>query len=108
MKILTPEAPSPQTFTDATAAVDCLTALYTQATTFLRDHFNAAMQQTPCATRIRAFYPEVRFSTSSYASVDSRLSFGHVSSPGSFAATITRPDLTRQFPCISPSPATTP
>ena len=41
----------------------------------------------------RAFYPEVRLSTSSYAQIDSRLAFGHVSSPGQYTATITRPDL---------------
>ncbi len=48
-------------------------------------------------TRIRAFYPEIRFTTSSYAQVDSRLSFGHVSSPGTFSATITRPELFKHY-----------
>ncbi len=95
--ILTPEAPHAEAFTDPTAAVDRLTLLYTQATDFLRTHFSAAMEETPENTRFRAFYPEVRFTTTSYASVDSRLAFGHVSSPGTFAATITRPDLFRNY-----------
>jgi len=95
--ILTPDAPHAESFRDATAAVDRLTELYTQATTFLRDSFTAAMETTPGASRIRAFYPEVRFTTSSYAQVDTRLAFGHVSSPGTFAATITRPDLFRHY-----------
>ena len=95
--ILTPDTPQAEAFTDATAAVDRLTELYDQATTFLRERFNASMQQTPAGNRIRAFYPEVRFTTSTYASVDSRLAFGHVSSPGTFAATITRPDLFRGY-----------
>jgi AMP nucleosidase len=43
--------------------------------------------------RIRAFYPEIRFTTSSYAQVDTRLSFGHVSTPGTYATTVTRPNL---------------
>jgi AMP nucleosidase len=47
--------------------------------------------------RIRAFYPEVRLTTSSYAQVDTRLSFGHVSAPGTHATTITRPDLFRSY-----------
>ena len=97
LTILTPDAPHAEAFMDATDAVDRLTELYTQATVFLRDSFTAAMDETPKGGRIRAFYPEVRFTTSSYAQVDSRLAFGHVSSPGTFAATITRPDLFRQY-----------
>ena len=97
MKILTPDAPKPEKFTDATAAVDRLTELYQQATSFLRAQFSAAMANTPTETRIRAYYPEVRIRTSSYARVDSRLSIGHVSFPGTFAATITRPDLFRNY-----------
>jgi AMP nucleosidase len=97
MKILTPDTPVPQEFSDAIAAVDHLTALYVQATGFLREHFAATLETASNDTRIRAFYPEIRFRTSSYASVDSRLSFGHVSSPGTFAATITRPDLFRAY-----------
>jgi AMP nucleosidase len=96
-KILTPDAPSPEQFTDATAAVDRLTMLYTQATDFLRDHFARVLEQPPADTRIRAFYPQITFRTQSFAQVDSRLSFGHVSSPGTFSATITRPDLFRNY-----------
>lgn len=96
-QILTPDAPKSEAFTDATAAVDRLTELYAGAVDFLRTHFEAAMAETPPDTRIRAFYPEVRFTTSSYAQVDTRLSFGHVSGPGTYAATITRPDLFRDY-----------
>ena len=95
--ILTPDTPNPEEFRDATAAVDRLTELYDDATHFLRDAFAKAMQTAAPDARVRAFYPEVRFRTSSYAQVDTRLSFGHVSSPGSFAATITRPDLFRNY-----------
>ncbi|WP_299564464.1 AMP nucleosidase [uncultured Sulfitobacter sp.] len=96
-KILTPNADKPEEFSDATAAVDRLTALYTQATDFLGAHFRSAMADAPPDARIRAFYPEIRFTTSSYAHVDTRLSFGHVSAPGTYSATITRPDLFRNY-----------
>ena len=43
--------------------------------------------------RYRAFYPLVSLTTSSFAKVDSRLSFGHVTEPGTYETTITRPDL---------------
>ncbi|MEM6940854.1 MAG: AMP nucleosidase [Pseudomonadota bacterium] len=97
MKILTPDAPKPQVFDDAAAAVERLIALYAQATGFLQQHFAEVLKAPPEDTRIRAFYPEVRLQTSTYAQVDSRLSFGHVSTPGTFAATITRPDLFRSY-----------
>ncbi|WP_298858753.1 AMP nucleosidase [uncultured Sulfitobacter sp.] len=96
-QILTPDAPQAEAFTDATAAVDRLTELYCDAVNFLRERFAEAMQDTQPDTRIRAFYPEVRFTTSSYAQVDTRLSFGHVSSPGTYATTVTRPDLFRNY-----------
>jgi AMP nucleosidase len=96
-QIRTPDAQNAQEFTDATAAVDHLTALYAQSVDFLRSQFANAMTEAPPDTRIRAFYPEVRFTTSSYARVDTRLSFGHVSGPGTYAATITRPDLFRNY-----------
>ena len=96
-KILTPNAPRAEFFDDATKAVDRLTELYVQATEFLRDNFLRTMETNAPEARIRAFYPEVRFTTSSYAHVDTRLSFGHVSEPGTFQATITRPDLFRNY-----------
>jgi AMP nucleosidase len=97
IQIQTAPAPKPEQFTDATKAVERLEQLYVQATEFLSTHFIKALEHGAPKTRVRAFYPEVRLSTSSYAQVDTRLSFGHVSSPGAFAATITRPDLFRNY-----------
>ena len=96
-QIFTPDAPQAEAFTDATAAVDRLTMLYEQAVEFLRSQFTETMSNAASDTRIRAFYPEVRFTTSSYAQVDTRLSFGHVSGPGNYATTVTRPDLFRNY-----------
>ena len=96
-RILTPDARPAEQFTDAAAAVARLIELYSQATGFLSAHFQKAMDSAAPETRIRAFYPEIRFTTSSYAQVDSRLSFGHVSSPGTFSATITRPELFKHY-----------
>ena len=95
--ILAPDTANAEEFRDATAAVDGLTDLYAGATTFLREAVARAMETHAPEARVRAFYPGVRLRTSSYAQVDTRLAFGHVSSPGSFAATITRPDLFRNY-----------
>jgi len=91
--IKTPEIVKPQSFTDPVAAVRRLQELYDEATTFLRDSLAEAMTDGAPTVRYRAFYPEIRITTSSYAQVDSRLSFGHVSEPGAHAITVTRPDL---------------
>ena len=41
--------------------------------------------------------PEIRLTTDSFAQFDSRLSFGHVPKPGTYATTVTRPDLFRAY-----------
>ncbi|QYK41654.1 MAG: AMP nucleosidase [Paracoccaceae bacterium] len=94
---LTPGHAAPEAFTDATAAVDRLEALYAEATGFLLDHFRAIVAGRRPPARIRAFYPEVRIAVTSFRKADSRLSFGHVAHPGVYATTITRPDLFRQY-----------
>lgn len=96
-RIETPDTFKSETFTDSTAAVDRLEKLYAEATGFLCDRFSDAMKTGAPAHRIRTFYPEIRFTTTSYAQVDSRLSFGHVSTPGTYATTVTRPDLFRNY-----------
>ncbi|MDE4173702.1 AMP nucleosidase [Phaeobacter sp. PT47_59] len=93
-----PKHPEPETYTDPALAVERLELLYQQATDFLCDGFIRVMENAaPAGQRIRAFYPEIRFTTSSFAQVDSRLSFGHVSMPGTYATTVTRPDLFRNY-----------
>ncbi|MEL0438391.1 AMP nucleosidase [Phycobacter sp. K97] len=93
-----PKHPEPEAFTDSAKAVERLELLYEQATDFLCDGFMQVMAGSAAQDqRIRAFYPEIRFTTSSYAQVDSRLSFGHVSMPGTYATTVTRPDLFRNY-----------
>ncbi|MEM9549622.1 MAG: AMP nucleosidase [Pseudomonadota bacterium] len=96
-QIETPDHPAPQSFTNAAAAVDHLQHLYDDATRFLTRRFCDTLAAGTPNTRIRAFYPEVRIKTASHAHVDTRLSFGHVSAPGTYAATITRPDLFRNY-----------
>ncbi|MCH9747629.1 MAG: AMP nucleosidase [Alphaproteobacteria bacterium] len=93
MKILTPADLSHQNITSATEAVALLQKLYDEAANFLNNHFNTAMVEGAPSERIRAFYPEVRIVTTSYAQVDTRLSFGHVSNPGTYTTTVTRPKL---------------
>ena len=94
---LTPPPIPAEDFTDATAAVDRLMALYTAATDFLCQHFTETINGTRPQGPVRAFYPEIRITTTSYAQTDTRLSFGHVNEPGTYATTVTRPDLFRSY-----------
>ncbi len=95
--ILIPDFTAPDSYTDAAEAVDRLEVLYNDATSFLSQHFSASVTGAKPATRIRAFYPEIRLTVSSHIKTDSRLAFGHVASPGTYATTVTRPDLFRNY-----------
>ncbi|MEQ9258164.1 MAG: AMP nucleosidase [Roseovarius sp.] len=95
--VQTPDLPAPQAFSDAEEAVERLIALYDGAVAFLCERFEAALRGHLPETRLRAFYPEIRIATTSFAKVDSRLSFGHVAEPGIYATTVTRPRLFRNY-----------
>lgn len=97
LSIVTPDAATPVLFDDAPSAVARLCELYDTATRFLRDRFLVAMAKGHPGVRYRAFYPEIRIVTSSFAKVDSRLSFGHVTAPGTYATTVTRPAMFRNY-----------
>ena len=91
-----PEAPREQ-FTEAGAAVDRLVQLYERSADFLTQKFLGTLNGQPPRARFRAFYPEVRLTTTSHAKTDTRLAFGHVALPGRYAASITRPGLFRDY-----------
>jgi AMP nucleosidase len=95
--LLTPPRIETQAFVDAPAAVDRLAQIYERNAAFLRDHFEAYASGKPLEQRVRATYPFVRMTTSTYARVDSRLSFGFVAGPGVYDTTVTRPDLFRAY-----------
>jgi AMP nucleosidase len=82
---------------DAGEAVADLQARYGAATGFLRSRFAEVMNGAAPQGRYRAYYPYVGLTTSSYAAVDSRLSFGHVAEPGRYETTITRPDFFAEY-----------
>lgn len=97
LPLLTPDMPATESFTDPAAAVARLEDLYFTATAFLSQHFTAAVTGGKPDARIRAFYPEIRLTTTSHVKTDSRLSFGHVAEPGTYSTTVTRPDLFRNY-----------
>ena len=95
--IRTPDMPPPERFADARQAVSRLAGIYETGIAFLRERFRENVCGDLPQARFRAFYPEIRFVTTSFAQTDSRLSFGHVTQPGTYATTVTRPELFRNY-----------
>ena len=93
----TPKPLKDAEFSDAGNAVIELRRRYEVATQFLRKQFTAYLKGEVENARYRAYYPEIRITTTSFARIDTRLSFGHVSGPGSYSTTITRPDLFNNY-----------
>lgn len=97
LPFISPDPFEPQVFDNAAAAVEALKALYERNTAFLCDAFKAVASGVTPGSRFRAFYPQVTIETSSFGHIDSRLSYGHVTSPGVYTTTITRPELFRYY-----------
>ncbi|MBY6160622.1 AMP nucleosidase [Mameliella alba] len=97
LEIVTPDVSGPESFADAEQAVARLCELYDAAAVFLRDGFLKAMAEGHPGVRLRAFYPEIRLITTRFDKIDSRLSFGHVTQPGTYATSVTRPHLFRNY-----------
>jgi AMP nucleosidase len=95
--IVSPKRIPTESFTEASAAVARLEQIYDRNTAFLRERFESYLRGEPLAKRVRATYPFVRITTGTYARVDSRLSYGFVSGPGTHETTVTRPDLYRGY-----------
>lgn len=93
MPIQTPKSPEPEAFFEAEEAVERLKELYDLSTEFLCERFSDAANGAKPPSRFRAFYPEIRITTTSFAQADSRLSFGHVAEPGTYSTTVTNPRL---------------
>ncbi|MFT6606270.1 MAG: AMP nucleosidase [Halocynthiibacter sp.] len=95
--IESPDVVPHEAFESAALAVDRLEELYSEASQFLCAKFSEHAGGARPDARYRAFYPEIRVSITSYAQTDSRMSFGHMATPGTYSTTITRPDLFRNY-----------
>ncbi len=94
--VRTPTPIEPREYRDATAAVEQLIALYETHTHFLQSALASWLNGDP-GKKFRAYYPEIGFTTDSWARVDSALSYGRVGGPGDYATTITAPRLFRGY-----------
>ena len=89
----TPAHKSSTFHTDAAQALAQIQQLYREQI----EHLRSAMQrfvagETP-AVPVHAYYPFVRMKTTTVARADTKISYGFVEGPGTYEATLTRPDL---------------
>jgi len=96
-EIISPEIPEPITCSSGEQAVGELMKLYDSATVFLKEKLELVQNSDSANRKFRAFYPELKFEVLTYGYVDTRLSFGHVTEPGVYKTTITRPKLFEQY-----------
>ncbi len=82
-----------QQFDDAALALAHVRAIYDANLAYLRDELQRFLQGIDPPERVHAFYPTVRLVTDTVARPDSRLAYGFVAGPGTYATTLTRPDL---------------
>ncbi|MHA1553706.1 MAG: AMP nucleosidase [Alphaproteobacteria bacterium] len=92
-----PQPVAAEDFTDPAAAVDRLDEIYQAQTNHIRERFTQLVADKRLPARVRAVYPEIRVESTTFAQIDSRLSYGHVAGPGTYASTITRPRLFRSY-----------
>jgi AMP nucleosidase len=97
LTFVSPSPYEPRVFDDPEEAVAALIDLYERNTQFLIGAFGALAEGAPITGRYRACYPQVSLETTSFGHADSRLSYGHVTSPGVYTTTITRPKLFRHY-----------
>lgn len=83
----------PKKFTDAAAAVDYVRQIYEVGTSQLREDFQSLAKGQVIKDSGRACYPYALITTEKQTRIDTRLSYGFVQQPGSYATTLTRPDI---------------
>jgi AMP nucleosidase len=91
---------APGRYTEATAAVAQIKAIYDNSLTHLRNSLDAFVAGTLKAGRVRACYPFVRLRTVSLTrqgAAPKKLSFGFVQGVGTFETTITKPELFESY-----------
>lgn len=81
-------------FTDADEALEAIKAIYAESKQTLMEGFSSFTKSTEFEKgRISANYPYMKITVENAKRVDSRLSYGFVSRPGTYSATLTRPDI---------------
>jgi len=97
MPTISPEPMPLQAFTDPQAAWAYIDEIYKRNTGFIRKHLDALARGVVPAGKVRAYYPSVQVTSTSYGKTESTLPYGYLHTPGIYRTTITAPDLFRNY-----------
>ncbi len=97
MDLITPEPLPRKRFKSPELAWDYVAEIYKRNTSFIREHLFELIKGAKPSGHVRATYPEVRVSSTSFQRVDSHLPYGFLHSPGLYKTTITAPQLFRRY-----------
>ncbi len=86
-----------KSFRDAEKALAWIREIYDTNTAYLRDAFDDYSKGKWPDGRVIAHYPYLGITTKKAPVMDSRLSFGFLSRPGTYGTTLTRPDLYHDY-----------
>ena len=90
--ILSPEHITFTRYESAEQAYERLLFIYERNTKYIRDAFTLHLEGNLAEnSHVRAFYPAIRIRELSHKDLDSRLSYGYLSEPGTYQTTITQP-----------------
>jgi AMP nucleosidase len=84
-------------FTDAALAVAEIKRLYAEQTRYLKAALEAYSSSGSLPERVRGFYPEVRVTVTHPGKIDARAAYGYITEPGTFATTLTQPELYENY-----------
>ena len=97
MATISPKPLPPKAFTDPAAACDYVIEMYDRNTGFIREHLFGLSKGIVPKGKVRAYYPEVQVSSTSYGKSDSTLTYGYLHTPGIYRTTLTAPRLFRNY-----------
>jgi AMP nucleosidase len=83
----------PQKFTDPDKALALIREIYDAHIDYLRTAFAEFADGNPSKDRASACYPYIKITVKTSSHLDRRLSYGFVPRPGTYMATLTRPDI---------------
>ena len=93
LPLIEPRTTGKQEFEDPQSVIAAVQDIYSGSVRFLCRHLEDALAGRQPAGRYRADYPEISITTTRHSRVDSRLAYGFVVAPGTYATTLTRPRL---------------
>ncbi len=97
MNAIIPEPMPTKSFDNPELAWEYVAEIYKRNTSFIREHLFSLIKGSEPLGRVRATYPEVRVSSTSFGRVDSHLPYGFLHSPGLYKTTLTAPLLFKRY-----------